>query len=343
MMRRRSTVLGLAAVVIGMVAVIVAVILAPRPTAAAWLFALILVMSASAGALTLLMTGRLTGGVWIETLAPFLTPLARAIPFVGLAFIPLLFFLPEIFPWAAKGAEDASVGAIYLNDWSVIIRLAIAFVGWSVIAYLLLPLPGSAGQIAAGAGLVFHIVIVTLLSYDWILALQPKLTSSVFGAHVSILFFMTALALGALFGPLPSGKPSKDVAGLLIACILGTIYMDYMQYLIIWYGDQKDTAQLYLHRADIAPRATIIAAFILGGVIPLAMMMSEEARKSPEIVRGAALFVLIGIGLHWAWSILGLFEAVAVPIALGAALAVVGGFVLVAGTARRRLDAGEQR
>ena len=157
--------------------------------------------------------------------------------------------------------------------------------------------------------------MVTLIGYDWILALQPALTSTAFGAHVAVLFLLSALAFAALFSPLEPEKASKDVAGLIIACVLGTVYLGFMQFLIIWYGDLKDTTKFYLDRAGLAPRATIIAALILGGLVPLAMLVSEEGRRSPEIVRGAALFVLIGIVLHWAWVIFDLFPGTALIIA----------------------------
>lgn len=323
----------------GLAGIVVATIMNPQAAAVGWLFTLIMAWSLTTGAICALLTGKLTGGLWAKALADALLPLSRLTPLVGIAFIPLFFFLAQVYPWAAHGAENPLVGAIYLNEPFIIGRVAIAFIGWSVIAYLVVPMPGTAGQIAAGLSLIFHIVATTLLAYDWILALQPSMTSSVFGAHVAILFLMSAMAFAALFSPLEPEKASKDIAGLLIAMVLGTIYMDYMQYLIIWYGDLKDTNQFYLDRAGLAQQATIGAAFAVGGVLPLAMMLSEESRKSPEMVKAACFFILVGVVLHWCWVIFGLFPAIALPIALPAILLVAACLTLGAATRLARIPA----
>ena len=332
-MTRSRLLLASAAAILGLIGTIAGALISPHLTTVCWLYAVVLGMSMPVGALTLLMIGKLTGGLWVRSLAPVLLPLSRLVPLAGIAFIPLLFFLAQIYPWAAEGAKDASVGAFYLNWPFVIGRLALAFAGWSVLAYLVVPLPGAAGQIAAGIGLIFHIVMITFLGYDWLLALQPAMTDTAFGAHVAVLFLLSALAFAALFSPLEPEKASKDVAGLIIACVLGTVYLGFMQFLIIWYGDLKDTAKFYLDRADAAPRATIIAAVILGGLVPLAMLVSEEGRRSPEIVRGAALFVLIGIVLHWAWVVFDLFPGTALIIA-PAPLLLIGGCLWLAAQPR---------
>lgn len=337
---RRTTLAGGAAVILGLIGTAIGAIVDPRAAAAAWLLAVFLMLGLSAGAISLLLIGKLTGGLWAETLAPVLMPLARAVPFVGIAFVPLLFFLPELYPWAAGGAHDPAVGAFYLNWPLLILRLAVAFAGWTLIAWLVLPLAGAIGQIAAGASLVFHVVMTTFLAYDWVLALQPAFTSSSFGGLTAILFLLSALALAALLTPLPVGKASKDVAGFLIAGILASVYIGFMQYLIIWYGDLSDTAQFYLERNGIAPTTTLLAALVIGGLVPLAMLVSEEGRNSPEIVRGAAFFILVGIFLHWAWCVFGLLHPAAVAMAPAALLAVVAGFALVAGFDRHGIRGG---
>jgi hypothetical protein len=344
MKARRIIVAEAIAVALGLIGMAIGAILDPRAAAAAWLFSVFLMLGLSAGAISLLLIGKLTGGVWVETLAPVLAPLARAVPIVGIAFVPLLFFLPELYPWAAGGAHNPAVGAFYLNWPLVILRLAVAFAGWTLIAWLALPLAGATGQVAAGGALVFHVVMTTFLAYDWVLALQPAFTSSSFGGLTAILFLLSALALAALLTPLPTGKASKDVAGFLIAGILASVYVGFMQYLIIWYGDLSDTAQFYLDRTGIAPTTTLLAALVIGALLPLAMLMSEEGRKSPEIVRGASFFVLIGILLHWSWCVFGLFHPAAVAIAPAALLAVIVGFALAAGFDRQRLrgEAGDR-
>ena len=115
-MSRRRIPFPAAVATLGLAASIVAAIVDPRLAAVGWLYAAILATSMPVGALTLLLTGKLTGGLWVESArAAVLLPLSRLVPLAGLAFIPLLFLLAQIYPWAAEGARDASVGAFYLT------------------------------------------------------------------------------------------------------------------------------------------------------------------------------------------------------------------------------------
>ena len=321
---------------VGLVIVIAGAVFDPRAAAAAWLLAVFVSLGVSTGAISLLLAGKLTGGQWIAALAAVLRPAALTVPFVGLAFIPLLFVLPLLYPWAAQGAHHASVGALYLNVPLLITRMIIGFAGWTVLAFLALDMEGHRGQIAAGVGLVFHVVMTTFFAYDWIMALQSGFTSSVFGAHTAILFLLSALCLGGLFAPLPDGKPRRDIAGLIVAGMLGVVYIGFMQFLIIWYGDLSETTQFYLGRAGGVSTVALLAALALGGLVPLVLLAPPAGRSSAGIVRAASFFVLAGILLYWGWCVCALFGPLSVVLAPAAFLVLICGAAVAAPFAERR-------
>lgn len=324
MMRDRPSIWIATAGTIGLAGVAIGAAFHAREAAAAWLFAAFFALGLSAGAISLLLAGRLTGGDWIETLRPALRPMARAIPAIGIVFIPLLFALPLIEPWAAEGAHDPSVASFYLNWPLFTLRMAIAFAGWSVIAFLVLDIPDGRGAVAAGLGLVFHIVMTSFLAYDWILALQPAFTSSVFGAQTAILFLLSALCLAVLTAPVPQGKTLRDIAGLMIAGMAGSVYLGFMQFLIIWYGNLPDTVQFYLERESIGWLGILVIVLVIGALVPIALLLPSSGRASFTTVRAAALLVLVGVMLRWSWCVLALFHPAAIvmaPFALAAVLA----------------------
>lgn len=322
-----------AALAIGLVGCAIGLFIDMRAVGAAWLFATFLALGLSAGALSLLLTGRLTGGAWIGALEPVLRPMAAMVPLIGVAFVSLLFLMPVLYPWAAGGAHDQLVGLFYLNRPLLVLRLVLAFAGWSLAAFVIVDIPGARGQVFAALALVFHVIMTTFLAYDWMLALQPAFTSSAFGAFACILFLMSALCLGALLAPLED-KPLRDVAGLIIAAALAVIYIGFMQFLIIWYGNLPETAKFYLDRSGPAATPVLVAALVVGGLLPIALLLSSAARRSQARVRFAGACGLVGIALHWGWCAMGMFGDGAVAASPFALLAVLGAFALAFGRMR---------
>lgn len=315
----------------GLIGVFVGAVFDFHAAASAWLFAAFLAMGLSAGAVSALLTARLTGGAWAEALAPALRPMAGAMPLIGVVFLVLFLFVPTLYPWAGEGAHDHLVGLLFLNWPLVVAKLVVAIAGWSFAAFFVLAMPAGRGQAAAGGMLVFHVVITTFLAYDWVLALQPAFTSSVFGAFTCILFLYSALALAAFFRPIASDKARIDVAGLIIACALGTLYIGFMQFLIIWYGDLPDTSKFYLDRASTPAVVILVAALVVGDLLPIALLLTPAGRRSRGRLRLAAGCALAGIAMHWGWCAMGLAGFAAVLVMPFALLAVFAAFAFIAG------------
>lgn len=323
--------------------VLIAGFFAIEAAAAAWLFLFLTALGVSVGALSLLLTGQLTGGVWFETLEPALLMLARAVPFIGLGSIPLMLLAPHLFPWAADGAHDPQVAHFYLNWTFVIVRAVIAVGGWTVLAWFVAGAPRNTMQVAAGLGLVFHVIVTTFLGYDWIMSLQPGFTSSVFGAYTAILFLVSALCVAAIMSPVAAGKASADISGLVMAGILGSVYIGFMQFLIIWYGDLAETAQFFLERSGLFALATIIVLLAGGALLPLAMLLPAAGRIAPARLRIAAGLVLCGLALYWGWMIPGLFGSAAVLTAFLAGIAAGAAFMIGSRLDRHHAVAGAAR
>jgi hypothetical protein len=302
----------------------------PRDTAGAWLAAFILVAGVPIGALSLRLIGRLTGGLWFASIEPALTILSLLIPVTGIAVIAILAAAPEFYPWAASGAHGVGIGAYYLNAPLFVLRTVIAFVGWTVLALDVLPTEGPRGQIVAGLGLVFHAVMTTFVAYDWLLALTPGFTSSAFGAETVIVWLLSALALATILSPVPERKASYDLAGLLITGVMGTGYMVFFQFLVIWYGNLPDTAKFYLDRSDALGVTLLVAAFLIGLVIPMASFAFEPVRRSIRRVKITAAFILTGLVLYRGWCVLPLFGPLAAVIAPLALVFFVAVLVIVA-------------
>src|SRR5256885_11778090 len=94
--------------------------------------------------------------------------------------------------------------AHYLNVSFFMIRAAIYFAFWSLLALLLNWLSreqdrtgakriGKRLQMISGPGLAFLIISITFASIDWVMSLEPKWSSTIFG-----FIFVAAWSLSAL-------------------------------------------------------------------------------------------------------------------------------------------------
>ncbi|NDE00122.1 hypothetical protein EB008_07545, partial [bacterium] len=98
-----------------------------------YLIAYIYFFAIGAGSLALLMIQHVSGGAWGFSIRRLLEAGSRTLLLLAVLFIPLLFGLPEIYPWARPDALKDRIIELksgYLNVPFFIIRQAIFFSIW---------------------------------------------------------------------------------------------------------------------------------------------------------------------------------------------------------------------
>jgi hypothetical protein len=295
-----------------------------EPLLRGWLVAFAIWSTVPIGSMALLMIHRLTGGGWGTVAAPVLCPAAAMTPLALLAFLPVLVALPHVYPWAADPSQvPADVARWYLNAPSFWIRTVIALGGWSVLAVVFAA--GFGSRVLAGLGLAFFGLTISLIAVDWYLSLDPHYEATAFAATIAIQQLLAALAIAAVIGP-PAieGKVAGDIGGLLIATLLGVVYLELMTFVVAWYGDLPDKAEWFLKRASAGWLAALVLALLAGAAAPFGMLLVKAIRCSRRGLRVAGVLILFGSVLHIAWLLVPDFAAQAgVMLAAGAGAAVL--------------------
>ena len=314
---------GLAAAALAAIAVT-----SPRLAAAGWLIGLVFLSAIPLGSLAWLMVARLTGGRWGDCLRPAFVLAVPAIPLFLIVAIPVLLALPLLYPWAAgAGVMKADVAALYLNTPLFLLRAGIAVVGWTSLAFVLPRLANGGGILLAGIGLIFHALMVSLLSLDWILSIEPPFISTSFGATVVITQMLAALAFAAWLAPEFDARAARDLGGLMLTLTLGVTYLNFMTLLVIWYGNLPDRVSWFVERAQ-EPWATLaLASFVFGSAIPILLLLLARVRGSRRALRAVAASILIGIALYDAWLLAPHYGAPTLGAAALAILAMACAFV----------------
>ena len=266
-----------------------------------WLVAFAICSAVPIGAMVLSLIHRLTGGDWGVAVQPTLGGLAAVTPFVALAFAPIAVAAAAIYPWVGDaGAAPANVARDYLNLPFFLLRAVVALGGWALLGVL--AALDSVNRLTAALGLAFYGFTISFAAVDWFLSIEPRYTATAFAAMIAIEHLGAALAFAALIGgPSLRGRAAGDVGGLLIATLLGVVYMQLMIFVIAWYGDQPAQAAWWVERQTPGWVVTILAALAFGGLIPISMLMVEKVRRSRSGLRLAGLLVLIGTALHFCW------------------------------------------
>src|SRR5437879_9290000 len=142
---RRSLMVG---VVFGVVALIGA-FMRPEEFYRAYLLGFMAWLGVALGSMAILMIRHLTGGGWGMVIRRILGAAMRTVPLLAFLFIPLLFGVKHIYPWAMplESIQDEHirehlvknqfVTQIYLTFRGFFIRAVIYFAVWNLLSFLL--------------------------------------------------------------------------------------------------------------------------------------------------------------------------------------------------------------
>ena len=266
-----------------------------------WLVAFLIFAGAPIGSIALLLIHRLTGGRWGRDLEAPLLAAAGLMPLVALAFAPVALTMGLVYPWVLS-PERLPLGlGLYLNFPLFLLRACIGLGFWWLCAIALAR--GGPGRLWAAAALVFHALAVSILSYDWILSLDPGFGSTAFGAMIAFEQILTALCVAAIVAWRRGQRAANGLGGWMIATLLGIFYLQLISFIVDWYGNLPDKAAHYLDRASLPWLIVLVGSIVVGALAPLGILLREKGRAHAGALAVAGAFCLTGIALHVAWLV----------------------------------------
>ncbi len=222
-----------------------------------------------------------------------------------------------MFIWMDKEhiADDKLIqGKIgYLNVPFFLIRAAIFLAGWNFYRYLTRKLCLAQDEAndnvsykknfkwSAGF-LVFFIVTESIMSWDWIMSLDPHWFSTLFGWYVFASFFVsgiTVIALVTLYlkskGYLEDVNTSHihDLAKFMFGISIFWTYLWFSQFMLIWFSNIPEEVTYYVQRIEqyTLPFWGMLA---LNFLFPLLILVNTDFKRITWIVVMAGIVILIG-------------------------------------------------
>ncbi len=270
------------------------------------------------GSLAVLMIQYLTGGVWGIVIRRPLEAAVRTLPLVALMVIPILLALPMLYPWARPEivANDPLIQhkTIYLNVPFMIARSVIYFMVWIGAAIVLTrkakELDDSGSQETAlrlrkvsGFGLVALALTITFSAVDWGMSLDPHWFSTMYGLasmveHMLSAFAFSVVILVFLSGTRPLSEvllPShlRDLGNLLLAFVMLWAYLNFSQFLLIWYANLREEVTFYLPRMEGFWGGVSLLLIVFHFFLPFFMLLMRAIKDRPSTIRLVAVLILV--------------------------------------------------
>jgi hypothetical protein len=313
-----------AALVVGAAGVLLCVagaVVSPAHFFRAWLVGFNFWLGVALGCMVLLMVQHLTGGAWGILLRRILEAGSRTLLPLAVFAVPLLFGLRLLYPmWAdpdrAKDIPEVAHKSVYLNVPGFVIRLAIYFVVWLVLAAFLNrwsarqdeDAPAGVGserrfRLLSAPGLALYGLTITFASVDWLMSLEPRWYSTiypvVFGvgqALEGIAFAALVLVFLAAYPPLSAVvRPVhfRDVGNLLLLFVMMWAYVSFSQYLLIWAENLPEETPWYLRRLRGGWGWVALLLVFFQFVAPFVFLLFRDVKEDPRRLAGIARLVLV--------------------------------------------------
>lgn len=291
-----------------------------------YLTAYLLWLGISLGCLAILMLQHLSGGVWGFVIRRLLEAATRVFPLLALLFLPLLFGLHQLYPWAdpAKVAQDPLLQhkAAYLNVTGFVARAVFYFALWCGLSHLLSRWSLEQDQVPRAAlrdrmqafsavGLLLYGLTTTFSAVDWVMSLDPHWYSTIYG-----MLFMAGGAVGgmalviAMASLLARHRPLSDVLApghfhdlgkLLLAFVMIWAYFAFSQFLIIWSGNLPEEITWYHVRLAGGWRLVGLALLLFHFVLPFLLLLSRDLKRQGRALAlvAAAVLAMRYVDLYW--------------------------------------------
>jgi hypothetical protein len=302
---------------------------APADFFVAYLFGHEFFLGLSLGALGLLMIHHLTSGYWGYGVRRFFESAVGTLPLLAVLFVPIFFGLPYLYPWKnlsiVAGDEILRSRVNYLNTPGYIIRSAVVFAIWIVMAYFLLKWakeqettasvePTRKMRTLSGPGLVIYPVTMTFAALDWLMSLEKDWYSTMFAVMICIGQMLSALGFVILlllvvrlrrqFAPIISTEETlHKIGNLLLAFTMLWAYLEFGQLLITWSGNLPNEISWYVNRVADGWRWVCAFLFVFNFFIPFFLLLMRSVKRRVRILASVAGCILMAHIVDVWWTI----------------------------------------
>jgi hypothetical protein len=329
--------IGQRSLIVGVVFGIIAVVLAftrPDEFYRGYLLGFLCWLGVALGSMAIIMIRHLTGGGWGVVIRRIQGAAMRTLPLLAALFIPILFGVHRLYPWAVPLAsiqdehirehlaKNKFITDSYLNFTGFWVRAAIYFVIWNVLSFLLskwskegdspnAPDNTQKFKAIAGPGLILYGFTISFAAIDWVMSLDPSWISTIFGLIILIGEVLSAMCFAVvieriLFNYKPMSEMLKpdfvhDHGKWMLAFTMVWAYFSFSQWLIIWAGNLPNEITFYLKRLENGWGWIALALPLFHFAVPFAILLSRPLKRDIRKLVWVAIWLILMrfVDLFW--------------------------------------------
>jgi hypothetical protein len=201
----------------------------------------------------------------------------------------------------------------WLNIWGFLIRGLIFIGGWSL--YRHFSRKFSIAQDKANdnknfkkifrisaAFLVFFIYTESMMSWDWIMSVDPHWFSTLFGWYVfagmmvcgvTVIAFITMYLKGKGLLPKVNDSHLHDLAKFMFAFSIFWTYLWFSQFMLIWYSNIPEEVTYFVTRIEDY-KLPFFGMLAMNFIFPLLLLMNSDYKRVPWFIVLAGIVILGG-------------------------------------------------
>lgn len=150
--------------------------------------------------------------------------------------------------------------------------------------------------------LVFYLVTESMMSWDWIMSVDPHWFSTLFGWYVFASMFVSGITVIALIsiylksrGYLPDVNDSHlhDLAKFMFGISIFWTYLWFSQFMLIWYANIPEEVTYFVTRIEDY-RLPFFGMLALNFIFPVLMLMNSDYKRVNWFVVMTGIVILIG-------------------------------------------------
>ncbi|WP_264560298.1 quinol:cytochrome C oxidoreductase [Flavobacterium sp. N2270] len=150
--------------------------------------------------------------------------------------------------------------------------------------------------------LVFFIISESMMSWDWIMSVDPHWYSTLFGWYVFASFFVsgiTTIALITLYlkskGLLPEVNTSHihDLAKFMFGISIFWTYLWFSQFMLIWYSNIPEEVTYFITRIEDY-NLPFFGMLVMNFIFPLLILINTDFKRLTWIIVMAGIVILFG-------------------------------------------------
>ena len=283
------------------------------------------VLSLALGALFFVILQHLTRAGWSASVRRLAELMAGTLPLLGLLALPIIVLLlrgdATLYEWADTSLMHTDhllyKKAAYLNAPFFVARAAGTFLIWGFLSRMFLRSSSAQDwsgdpaltlrlQRLSGPAMIVFALTLTFFAFDWLMSLEPRWFSTIFGVYffagctMGFLAFVIVVAMWLQRCGYATQSWTRehyhDLGKLLFAFVFFWGYIAFSQYMLIWYANVPEETEWFEHRLQgtwhIVSWTLVIGHF----VVPFLGLISRHAKRNRRVLAFWAVVLLV---MHW--------------------------------------------